>query len=225
MESLSMKKSIFSIVSFSIVWVFALFFLSGCAQKAPYSEIPLPSDKTWVYLYSPGTVLVEEMSYDIRVDGLENHLVLNDDGYLIYDVPSDTFTISVRNSDLIDGQLDHKEIILRDLKHGQAYYVKVIVNQGSPVKLKLMDAEKAKQEIKGTVLYDQDANTLKVYESQGKKQSEIVAEPIVDPRAVSASKALSGSLADEIQKLYELQKSGAISEDEFQVLKKKVIDK
>ena len=66
-----MRKSIFSknIVSFSIVWAFALFFLSACAPKIPYHETPLQSDKTWVYVYSPGTVLVSEMSYDVRVDG------------------------------------------------------------------------------------------------------------------------------------------------------------
>jgi len=222
-----MRKPAFfkNIVLFSIMGAFALSFLTGCAPKAPYSETLLRSDKTWVYIYSPGSVLVNEMTYDVRVDGMKNHLVLNDSAYLVYDAPSDQFSIAVRNSDLVLGQLDHKKIVLKDLKKGIAYYVKVIVNQGSPVKLQLMNADKGAQEIKGTMLYAQDANTIKVYESQGKAAVQPVVEPIADPRTAPAVKAVSASSADEIQKLYELKKSGAISEEEFQTLKKKIIEK
>ncbi len=210
-------------LSFLAIWIISIFV--GCAPKTPYSETPLQSDKTWVYIYSPGTVLVEGMSYDITVDGMQSHLVLNDNGYLVYDVPTKEFSIFVRNSDLVLGQLDHKELLLSDLKKGAAYYVKVIVNQGSPVQLQLMNSDKARQEIKSTVIYVQDAGTIKVYESQGKEEVKRVSEPIVDPRSEPITEAVSASSADEIQKLYELKKSGAISDEEFQVLKQKVIAK
>ena len=156
---------------------------------------------------------------------MKKHLVLNDNGYLVYDVNTDKFTIFLRNSDLILGKTDHTEIVLNELQKGEAYYVKAVVNQGSPVKLVAMNRDKARSEIKNTVLYDQDEKIIKLYESQSQDASaKPAAKPIADPRVAPAAAAVTGSSADEIQKLYELKKSGAISDEEFQSLKKKVIE-
>jgi hypothetical protein len=211
-----MKK----ILHFCLFAVVLMLFYTGCAPRPEYKPSVQKSDKTLLYVYCLEAVKSSDYSYDIRVNDMPQPLVLRDNGYLVFELDSKDITVSACNSEDVAGILDRDTIVLKNVEKGKSYYVKAVIGEGEKIDLVVLDSLKAKKEIKNTVLYDQDENTFHLFNNDADK----VSGPAVIGSDTASSPA-PGSDAQEIEKLYELKEKGAISDDEFRRLKKKIIEK
>lgn len=238
------KSVVLAFISMVVVVMFM-----GCASKIPYQETSFnKQDKAMVYVYRLGSTRSEDVTLDVAVNSIVISL-LYDSTFLPIEIdPGDT-TIYVQNHDTIKSSYENGTVELKAVKAGEIYYIKAIVGQEGDFKLSLMDTPKAKEEIVRTsYLFDKGFKQFKLYKSNTNtsvKPMEAIMkepEPIRAPIAHSvsnpspdhataaaaatatAASASSGPTASErIEKLHDLKQEGAITDEEYETLKAKVL--
>lgn len=196
------KKAIYTVVGLG-----ALILMSGCADRAPYVESAVKSDKALVYVYRPESYFNEAKIYDIVIGG-EVKAKLHDNGYVPVEIDPGTSALTVRNSDALMATLENKTIDLVDVRGGSVHYIKVDVAAQDAFSAKAVSMQTAKGEIAKTVLYDVNAKKFNVYSPASQGGAPVRQE---------------ASSVEKLEKLFELKEKGALSEEEFAKMKAKII--
>lgn len=192
-----MKKTVLKYLMLAGILLFA----TGCAFK-PFEEVQSIPGKTVVHVYWPRDLKGSDTLYDVYTGGKRVGALANE-GYITAVVEGRS-EITVRNRDAVIGALEHQTLTI-DNDDGDIVYYKVV----APFNVVKMDPAVAKEEIRETF------NKVTGMESDDEKnQNEAKTE---------ASPAESKSVVDELERLVDLKNKGAITEEEYQVLKARVI--
>ncbi len=198
------KQALFAIAGFIVMAV-----ITGCATRTAYHDSYMTEDKAVLYVYRPNSVYNNENVYDVIIDDIVKGQIY-EDAYTSITIDPGHLAVTIRNHDAIMGNVEKKTITFESVQAGNAYYIRIDVTERDIFKAEAVGQERAKEEIAKTSLVDADAKKFKVYKSAGTVEE-------VAPAPVSTS--------EEIEKLYSLKEKGAITEEEYNMLKAKAIAK
>ena len=188
--------------------VIVLFLFAGCGPRMPYAEHTVAPDKAMVYVYRPKSVNAEGSLHEIVIDGSVRGRV-DDSGYFPVPVDPGRVDITVRNSDIVVGTVENKTVHLENARAGGVYYVKVDLSREDIYSVKLVDAAEARGEIAKTFLYDSTRTDINLRENSA---------------AYTAAPAKEApSSLDELERLFALKEKGALTQEEFERMKAKII--
>jgi hypothetical protein len=232
---------------FTFIAAAAMVLINGCASKVPYQETSFDKqNKALVYVYCPASTRVHDSTYDVAVNDIVVGL-LYDNAYMPVEIETGNTTLYVQNHDTVRSHVEYDAVELKNVMAGDVYYVKAIVGQEGSFVLRLMDEQTAKNEIKNTgYLYDMGFKHFKLYKSNtnttARPMEAVIKEPapIASPKAHSASMpspeynapetssapaaaSLKPSASERIEKLYDLKEKGAITPEEYNILKAKIL--
>lgn len=181
-----------------------LFTMAGCS-KQPFQAVEPKPGKSVVYVYWPEAYGVDAVKYDVVING-EIVGIVHNNSYIARDVPNGPLNVTVQNNDPVAAHLETSTVSI-DTSGDNVAYVKVT----SPFKVSVPDEEVAREEIKKTLVWD------------GLIGSELQATATAEKRPVSQESSFSA--AAEIERLVALKEKGAITEEEYEILKARIIAK
>lgn len=198
------KKALYAITG---ILVIAL--ITGCATRTPYHDSHIEKEKAVLYVYRPDSLFNVEKVYDVIIDNTTKGQIY-ESAYSPITIDPGTLSVTIRNHDAVMGNVENKTITFDTVTAGKAYYIKIDVTERDSFKVTAVNETDAKEEIVKTFLIDADSKKFKVYKSAPSNA------------AVTAPAPLSTS--DEIERLYKLKEKGAITQEEYNTLKAKVIE-
>ena len=187
--------------------------ISGCGSKVPYkSQEPL-ENASLVYIYVTATNnftdTLATSIYQVRINGKKVKQKIAHNEYMALDLKTNEITISATRT-----QIEERSLKLK-LENGKIYYLRVKTDMDDggfefeEVKGSVGMQEIVKTGLAGSTLEDKDT---KLTELVGSKNSDEV-------------KKEKFSKIDEIKKAHNLKEQGVISNEEFEALKKEILDK
>jgi len=179
---------------------------TGCSNH-PYQELQTASQERAVYVYWLDR-FTNDTSYDVLVDGKYVGEVRNN-GYVAASVGTGTHELIVRHSDPVKAHLQ-KAVLQIDATGADAHYVKI----RSPFKVAEAEAATAREEIRNT---ERHVGILD-YSSSEEKPQESAATVAQTSPAATEEKTIAA-----LERLSALKEKGAITEEEFAVLKAKIL--
>jgi len=185
--------------------------LTACADRTPFKEQEVLKNKALVYVYVVKTVSTDDSSYDepysIKIDDKPITPKIMQSEYIAYDLQPIKIKFSA-----IKGAAVSKDIEL-DLKPQDVYYLRVKGSQeDESFSFEVVQSKTALKEIAKTGV----AGSNFIFENEDKPEGVIETTPKqIEPK----------SSADEIQRLYDMKEKGILSQEEFDTLKAKVINK
>ncbi len=189
-----------------------LLLISGCGSKVPYKTQEPLKNAALVYIYVTDTNNftdnLETSIYQIRINGKKIKQKISHNEYMPLDLKADEVTISTTRT-----QIEERSLTLH-LEAGKIYYLRVKTDMDDggfefeEVKKSIGMQEIVKTTLAGATLEDKDAKLTELMES---KKSD-------------AGKKESFSKIDEIKKAHELKEQGIISNEEFEALKKEILN-
>jgi hypothetical protein len=185
-----------------VVALGAALLLTGCARKS-FEQVQVQNGKSALYVYWLEPVNQENATYDVYVDG-ELAGVVHNHSYIVTQVKQGQVTVTVQNSDPVKASLE-RSVIQLDTSGSTEHYIKI----KTPFNVKVPDASLASEEIKSAEQWDDIGFSVRM-PGEPKKGAAAVAQP---------------SAAEEIERLLDLKNKGAITEEEYQILKARVIGK
>ena len=185
-----------------------LLLLAGCGPRVPYAEHTVAPDKAMVYVYRPKSVNGEGALHEIVIDGSVRGRV-DDSGYFPVPVDPGRVDITVRNSDIVVGTVENKTVRLEDARAGGVYFVKVDLSREDIYSVVLVDSAEAQDEIAKTFLYDSTRTDINVRENS----AAYTAAPVKE----------APSSLDELERLFALKEKGALTQEEYEKMKAKLI--
>lgn len=234
----------------TLISMVALVMMSGCASKIPYQESSFDEQKAMVYVYRLETTRVDNADIDVAVNSIVLS-VLYENSYLPLEIPTGTVSVYVQNHDSIKSTFENDMIELTDVKAGESHYVKVTVGKEGVLSAESIDSSKAKEEIADTgYLDDKGFKKFKLYNKNTKAKTAetkdsgyaVIRPPVEDtvakstpetlvpaaPAAAASSGAAvaassGGSASERIERLYDLKSKGAITSEEYESLKAKIL--
>lgn len=176
--------------------------LTGCVRKS-FEQVQVQNGKSALYVYWLEAMNQDNARYDVFVNG-ELVGVVHNDCYIVTQVKQGPVTVTVQNSDPVKSHLE-KSVFNLDTSGSSEQYIKI----KSPYSVKVADAAVASEEIKSTQQWEDFDHSVNMA-GEPKKGSVAAAQP---------------SAAEEIERLLDLKNRGAITEEEYQILKARVIAK
>jgi hypothetical protein len=192
-------RSIFGLVA--AVWL--SLGITGCTKQA-FQEAAVKENRSVVYVYRPKGSGGAETTYDLLVNGRAAG-TLHPNCYIALEVPKEKVVLTVRNSDRFRAAVETKVVEL-DGGAGNEYYVRVT----QPFEVAVADASSASEEIRKTVLWKDFDLTINMAGDEKEAPAE------------KAEKPVAGDLK-ELERLHALKEKGAITAEEYEVLKARVI--
>ena len=183
--------------------------MAGCS-KQPFKEVETAPGKAVLYVYWLEPLNENNTQFDVLI-GDEVIDVVHDNSYIAVDIAPGGVDVTVQNHDPIAAHLQ-KTTIRIDAAKGDAKYVKI----ENPFKAYEVDASAASGEIKKTSLWDSQY-AINIDEESATAENTVSNR---EPTAVKAANAV-----DEIERLVKLKESGAITQEEYEILKARVIAK
>ncbi len=225
----------------------AVVMMSGCASKIPYKESSFDEQKAMVYVYRLETTRVDNADIDVAVNSIVLS-ILYENSYLPLEIPTGAVSVYVQNHDSIKSTFENDMVELTDVKAGESHYVKVTVGKEGALSAESVDSSKAKEEIVETgYLDDKGFKEFKLYNKNTKAKTaetkdsayavirppvedsvaKVTPETVVPAAAASSGAAVAassgGSASERIERLYELKSKGAITSEEYESLKAKIL--
>ena len=192
-------------------------YLSGCAASGPeFTRIAEPpADKSQIYIYRPWAFTAGGVGLPILHNGEQLPYPLHNKGYLHYLAQSGLHEVHVNANGLIDRKLQFHT------NPGETYFIKLTVQNYFAVmgtRLLLVDKDTAIKEMQKLKL-STTGNSLgaSIQDSAPTMQGTAKA-------AQPAPKNNNTLIADEIRKLSELRNDGAITNEEFEYRKLKLLN-
>ena len=180
-------------------------------SKVPFKEESALQNASLVYFYvsnDPGSSdNVSYSKYMVKIDGKRVKTRVEDGEYLSFNLESKPTTFTV-----IRGEIIEKHLKL-ELKESATYYLRVVTNgSDGDFSFSKVDEPTALRELKGTYLAGEQAEDKDTFIDKlvGTEEDESSSEQ---------------SDADELARLYDLKEKGAITQEEYETLKAKVINK
>jgi hypothetical protein len=190
--------------------LFITLFLTGCTDRAPYAKEIVAADQAVVYVYRKYTGYDMDSTYRLHVNDKLVKGVLNDKAYMHFALAPGEVTINAEK-DIIN-----QHSIKFVAKAGESYYVQMASTADTGAfDMKLMEYEEGSEAIKETVFHSPKDNIEDYFKDENEKAE------LKQKAAVSTVP----SSADEIERLYDMKEKGILTEDEFNTLKTKVINK
>ncbi len=189
-----------------------LLLISGCGSKVPYKSQEALKNAALVYIYVTDTNnFTDSLAtsiYQVRINGKKIKQKIAHNEYMPLDLKADEVSISTTRT-----QIEERSLTLK-LEAGKIYYlrVKTDVDDGGfefeEVKKSVGMQEIVKTTLAGATLEDEDAKLTELVKTD--KTHEVKKE--------------SFSKTDEIKKAHNLKEQGIISNEEFEALKKEILN-
>ncbi len=189
----------------SLLSIFLLFSIMGCAQKQPFKEAEIIENTALVYIYRLSSHGLDDVKYRLYADDEKINYMLAGGEY----APMHIKTGTVRIRAVANGVLEHT--INLNLKAANSYFVKLTPKEGGNFTITATTSAKGLSDLKKTFL---SGSTLEIDPLHKKVVEEKKETAIQHP-----------SISGEIAKLYEMKEKGIITQEEFTALKAKVIAK
>jgi hypothetical protein len=208
----------------------AVLIFTGCVSKSSYEPTEnFNQRKAMVYVYM---LQNNQNNYDylVTIDGY-NLGLLHNNNYLPIEVPTGKVTIHMTNTDPIMANSQQAMITLDDVKAGESYYVRAIPSMVP--ELHQMPASMALTEITDTSISNEGTDLKEVYRSltgvsiplnepavifPGSEK-----KPVAEAQTSTPAAATGESQTDRLERLYSLKEKGAITDDEYNTLKAKIL--
>ncbi len=203
-----MKKTIILILSAVV-----LFSISGCS-KVPFAPQAQPKDKALVYVYAVNNVGDGEDDssprYKILIDDEIVSERVEQSEYLGFELkPAETKVAVIRGSII-------EHALTLNTTAGEQYFFKIVTDdEGGDFEFSQVSQEQGMKEIEKTFLAGASSD-------EGMFSGTILGSDDEDKKEPSSSEK---SDADELARLFELKEKGAITQEEYETLKAKVINK
>ncbi|MGB5966212.1 MAG: SHOCT domain-containing protein [Sulfurimonadaceae bacterium] len=196
-----------------IVGVGMLLYLSGCS-RVPFEAQTLPNDKALVYVYAIDNVGDGEDSSNPRYKILINEQRVSErveqGEYLGFELQPAETKVSVIRGSLIE----HSMTI--NTAAGQQYFFKIVTDHaGGDFKFSQVSQQQGIKEIEKTYLAGASSD-------EGMFDGTILGNEDEEKEKTNTSEQ---SDADELERLHDLKEKGAITQEEYETLKAKVINK
>ncbi|MGB5965712.1 MAG: SHOCT domain-containing protein [Sulfurimonadaceae bacterium] len=181
-------------------------------SKVPFKEESALQNASLVYFYVSSYAGSSENTsnpkYMVKIDGQRVKTRVEGGEYLSFNLESKPSTFTVIRNGIIENQLK------LELKEGATYYLKVVTNNtDGDFTFVEVDEAKGLREIKKTYLAGEQAEDEDTFVDQ------LVGDDKDD--AIKSEQ----SDADELERLHDLKEKGAITQEEYETLKAKVINK
>ncbi|GEM_PF-3556797 len=190
------------ILTVSLLFVIALFTVS-CVQKQPFVKEKVADESALVYLYRPLVHGSNDVGYRLYVDNEKISYILRGGEYAPVHLKAGRATFRA----IANGILEHR--VTLNLENGTEYFIRMLPQEGGDFTMKVLPKSIAILELSNTFL---SGSELSIDTDNTK---------LIPPKPSQAS----GSVSDEISKLYNLKEQGIISEEEFRQLKAKIISR
>jgi hypothetical protein len=174
--------------------------MTGCAKQA-FQAVEAKPDRTVFYVYWPKGGTATDTTYELLLNGKAAG-TLHNNCYIALEVPKEKVALTVRNSDPLKAAVENRVLQL-DGGVGTGKYVKVT----HPFEVAEADTSVASEEIRETVLWEDFDLTINKAGKADRKPAEKAGE----------------SVAGELERLHALKEKGAITAEEYEVLKARVI--
>lgn len=200
--------------------IFGAVYLSGCAASGPKFTkiIEPPADMSQIYIYRPWAFSAGGVGLPILHNGEQLPYPLHNEGYLSYLAQPGRHEMHVNANGLIDRKLQF------NTKPGETYFIKLTIQNYFAVmgtRLSLIEKNIAIKEIKKYKL-STTGNSLKAsIQETAPTMGETAKATQPTSHNTNEKNAL---IADEIRKINELRNDGAITEEEFQYMKLKLLN-
>ncbi|MEN8145980.1 MAG: SHOCT domain-containing protein [Campylobacterota bacterium] len=207
--------------------LFLTLVLAGCS-KAPFKEQEPLKNAALVYVYVATDDGVNDSDrnpyYKVGFNGknVKDGMLVNE--YMVFNLKPETVTVSTTRANI-----EKQELILQ-LKAGEIRYLKVqsfsddfgkfsFIEVSSEVGLKEITKTRTAVEDKKEAGYIDVL--IESISSDEEQNAVIVKEDVTEKETAESAQ----SNADELERLFELKEKGAISQEEYETLKAKVINK
>ena len=196
----------------ALLIVVALMFTS--CSKVPFTEDSAEQNSSLVYVYVSNDAGSSDNTsaprYVLRIDGKRVKTRVSGGEYLGFNLESKATTFSIIRSSVIE-----KEIELQ-LKENSRYFLRIVTNNtGGDFTFAEVDEAKGLDEIKGTYLAG----------AQAEDEDAFLGGILGDDKEKKETSTSEQSDSDELARLFELKEKGAITQEEYETLKAKVINK
>ena len=181
--------------------VMAALWMAGCS-KQPFKEVQTTAEQSVVYVYWLESMNQENTLYDVSIDGKVVGTVHNN-CYIAAQVAPGEVEVTVTDHDPVKAHLKKAHLKL-EARPSEASYIKI----NSPFRVAVADKATGSEEIKRTGEWEELFDLTRVSNA---------------PAAVPVQQQQSP--AAEIERLLALKEKGAITEEEYQILKARVITK
>ncbi len=180
-------------------------------SKVPFKEESALQNASLVYFYvsnNPGSSEnISNPKYMVKIDGQRVKTRVEGGEYLSFNLESKPATFTVIRNEIIEKHLK------LELKEGATYYLKVVTNNTEgDFTFVQVDEAKGLSEIKKTHLAGEQA-----------EDTDTFIDKLVDTEEDASDSEQSD--ADELERLHDLKEKGAITQEEYETLKAKVINK
>lgn len=204
--------------------------MGGCTAKKTFElSTNTYAQKSVMYLYMTGSSAMEEERYSVYV----NTYYMGEIGsniYLPIEIPTGDVKVVIKHKELIRSQRETDTLLLSGVKSGEVLYVKAVVDNGP--KLNRVGIETGEKEIVTTHFIDQGMDVSKLTRQISGAQLPLDQPRLLEPgkanieptsQSAYAPAAKQEDPTERIEKLYRLKEQGAITEEEYNTLKAKII--
>jgi hypothetical protein len=188
----------------AVLMIAAMLWMSGCSRQ-PFSEVKPAAGNAVLYVYWPESMNQDHTLYDVVIDGKVVGVVHNH-CYIATEVSPGPVNVTIRDRDPIKAHLKKAQLQIDAVVSG-AVYIKI----GSPFSASVVDNTVGSQEIRDTELWEELDATIHM---AGEEKA-----PAAEPAKARPS------ASEEIERLVALKEKGAITQEEYEILKARVISK